>query len=140
MKDTMKRQTGFTLIELIMVIVILGFLGVVAVPLYVNMSSDAAAANEIGVAGGIRSGILTFYSDPAHRVNGQPVFPTAAEVDAAAVGDCTDANPCFTGVLGQGGITAHWKKLSATTWRSPVNGTNVWTYTSGNGTFMKTTV
>ena len=43
MKRTTARQQGFTLIELIVVIVILGILAVTAAPKFMNLTSDANA-------------------------------------------------------------------------------------------------
>jgi MSHA pilin protein MshA len=50
-----KQQAGFTLIELVMVIVILGILAATAIPRFVNLQNDARIASVNGIAGGLRS-------------------------------------------------------------------------------------
>jgi len=53
----MKNQKGFTLIELVVVIVILGILAAVAVPKFIDIQSDARISSVEGMAGGIRSAV-----------------------------------------------------------------------------------
>ena len=51
----MKRKFGFTLIELVIVIVILGILAVVAVPKFLQIQSDARKADLHQLAGTLQS-------------------------------------------------------------------------------------
>ncbi len=51
------RAQGFTLIELVVVIIILGILAVVATPKMLNLQSDANIASVQGTAGAFKAGI-----------------------------------------------------------------------------------
>lgn len=55
-------QKGFTLVELVVVIVILGILAATAVPKFVDLSSEAEQAAVDGVAGALSSGGVLNYS------------------------------------------------------------------------------
>ncbi|WP_312246575.1 prepilin-type N-terminal cleavage/methylation domain-containing protein [Stutzerimonas nitrititolerans] len=50
-----KQQSGFTMIELIMVIVILGILAAFALPKFANFGTDARVAAMQGLAGAVKS-------------------------------------------------------------------------------------
>ena len=57
LKQPMNKQAGFTLVELIIVIVILGILAVTAAPRFLNLQGDANASTLEGLQGSIRSGM-----------------------------------------------------------------------------------
>jgi MSHA pilin protein MshA len=57
-----QSQRGFTLIELVMVIVILGVLAAVAIPKFVDLKSDAQDASMKGVAGAAASAAAVNYA------------------------------------------------------------------------------
>lgn len=61
----MKRQQGFTLIELVVVIIILGILAVTAAPKFINLQSDARASAIQGMKAAIQGANSLVYSKAA---------------------------------------------------------------------------
>lgn len=59
-KGSSSHQRGFTLIELVIVIVILGILAISAMPKFISLSSDANAGVIKGAMGSIRSAVSLF--------------------------------------------------------------------------------
>lgn len=80
----MFNQKGFTLIELVMIIVILGILAAVAIPKYQDLSSEAKEAAARSSLGSLRSGITIYYANQA-VTTGTASWPTIANVETSGV-------------------------------------------------------
>ena len=117
-------KKGFTLIELIMIIVVLGILAAVAVPKYFDLQIQAKQSAEKGVVGGVRAGIYTYFAN-------YTTYPATLD-SAAASSSCNSTNICFSTVLQQGGITSDWNKTSNTVYVGPTGTSYTYNVTSGD--------
>jgi MSHA pilin protein MshA len=92
-------QDGFTLIELVVVVTILGILAAFAVPRFASLEGQARLASTQALAGSVRSGASLAHAlwlsqgDPASAsvtMEGQPIpmaygYPNAAAIEATLV-------------------------------------------------------
>ncbi len=73
------KTGGFTLIELVIIIVILGILAAVAIPKYQDMTAQAKEASCRGSLGALRSAITIFYANQA-VTTGTATWPTLVQL------------------------------------------------------------
>ncbi|SKC33409.1 Type II secretion system protein G precursor [Photobacterium piscicola] len=123
----MKRQNGFTLIELVVVIVILGILAVTAAPKFLNLQDDARASSLQGLKGAIEGAAGITYGKAA--IQGKEAA-VSGSVDNIAIVYGYPAATSAALISAVTGLAEDWKVVAG----YPKPNTIAYTYKSNDST------
>lgn len=137
LNKTSNGAAGFTLVELVVVIIVLGILAAVAVPKFVDFTADAKDSALKGSLGGVRSAIANYYAySGTPSGGGVASFPTLTQLTTAGVvmAQAIPDNPYSTGGTKNAVV-------AGTTMGTPVTSgtTGGWCYKATTGEFWADT-
>ncbi|HFB2292220.1 TPA: pilin [Neisseria gonorrhoeae] len=121
-------QKGFTLIELMIVIAIVGILAAVALPAYQDYTARAQVSEAILLAEGQKSAVTEYYLNhgkwPAN--NGDAGVASSAEIKGKYVKSVTVANGVVTAEMKSDGVNKEIKDKKLSLWAKRQDGSVKW--------------
>ena len=108
MRNSIKNEKGFTLIELVMVIVILGILAATAIPKFVDLKGSAETSAAAGVTGALAANITILHAN--YLIKGGTIYSISdvADVDTSGITLAGSGTTITTTDIGDSSSTHTW--------------------------------
>ncbi len=99
----MKKQQGFTLIELMIVVAIIGILAAIAIPAYQDYTIRAQVSEGLNLSGGAKAAVTEYYQD-------RGALPTNNSIAGLAAGVSIQGKYVSSVTVGNGVISVAYGK------------------------------